>query len=55
MLMLGLAGFAGLRSDGSTVQKRADYIDPAFHFAVSGFAHNLDSWAMPGQLMAGLG
>jgi cobyrinic acid a,c-diamide synthase len=32
-----------------------DYIDPAFHFAATGqLSVNLDSWAMPPELVAGL-
>ena len=53
-----LALLAALRRRGLTVRSAKagpDYIDPAFHTAVTGAACvNLDSWAMPGMLLDGL-
>lgn len=56
-VMLGL--LRALRDDGMVVQpfkSGPDYIDPAFHFAASGRASfNLDTWAMDGGLLDGIG
>jgi cobyrinic acid a,c-diamide synthase len=53
-----LALIAALKSRGlavHTAKAGPDYIDPAFHAAVSGRASvNLDSWAMPGKLLDAL-
>ena len=54
--MLGL--LRALRDDGLVVQpfkSGPDYIDPAFHLAAASRASfNIDSWAMPESLLAGI-
>jgi cobyrinic acid a,c-diamide synthase len=53
-----LALLAALKRRGVSVRSAKagpDYIDPAFHAAVTGAASvNLDSWAMPGKLLDAL-
>src|ERR1700691_5469835 len=53
-----LALLAALKRRGVSVRSAKagpDYIDPAFHAAVTGAASvNLDSWAMPGTLLDAL-
>lgn len=55
-VMLGL--LAALRQTGRVVQpfkNGPDYIDPAFHRAASGrWSFNLDTWAMPGDMLDGM-
>ena len=56
VLTLGLMralGRRGLRIAGR--KNGPDYIDPAFHAAVTGRpSYNLDSWSMPSGLLRGL-